>query len=100
MRKAGTVEIIVICGFTYNIYEEIEIATSRANSKIRLARVSWTDGENTYRDVGLVLDPSVAEELKLELDRKAIIEKMEKEKREREPFTPSAMLSDFNMFDD
>lgn len=102
IRKAGIVEIKVICGFTYNIYEEIETATSRMNSKIRLARVTWRDQENEHHDVGLVLDSAVAAALKNELDRKVIHEaekNREIAEREASPPRPQISLSEFDMFD-
>lgn len=66
----GTQEINLFCGFTYNVYGRIMETVRKAESKIRLARVTFSkrDG-STHRDVGLVVEPCIVSQLRPILDR-------------------------------
>lgn len=92
-------EVQVLCGSLYNVYEEIEIATTRNSSKIRLARITFKDREDqTQHDVGLILEPLVAEELKRELDRNVVLEKWKETNAGGKAKASGLTLSDFDMF--
>lgn len=66
----GTQSINLFCGFTYNVYGKIMESVRNANSKTRLARVTFAKRDGTtYRDVGLVVEPCVVAKLRPVFDR-------------------------------